>query len=370
MPSRGVALAGTALAATLAAWCRRGAHGNGIRGTASSKRNRVSVGAFRRDLSLDGYPVHGPGFYWTLSKCTSAVLIYVPIADDVETKDVVFDCHDGHLVLGLTPEKGGIVIDDDLLYKVDVEESYFQLEEGEYGERCIALWLEKLTRNQLWYAYDRFDPVTERFLLKGEKERARLDRTVTHLTYLDVEVDGASAGRIVLGLYGNMVPKTVENFRCLCTGEKGKSEETGEPLHYKSTRLHRLIPGFCVQGGQTWETPDEDGGESIYGLTFEDECLRMKFNEPWLLAMANGGPDTNGSQFFITTSEANHLSYKTVAFGEVVDGKDVVLALERLGDDDGSPTKEVVVVDCGELAVGEASVDEEHVDEESATVPS
>jgi len=168
-------------------------------------------------------------------------------------------------------------------------------------------------------------------------------------------VDEAEMGRIVFGLYGDICPRTVENFRCLCTGEKDTSSETGEPLHYKDTRFHRIINGFCVQGGQTFETEDGDGGESIYGGTFEDENLRVKFKKPGMLAMANSGPDMNGSQFFITTCKADHLSHKCVGFGEVLEGYEVVHALECLGDEDGEPTKNAVIAACGVL---EMSADE------------
>jgi len=314
----------------------------------------VPRGPFRRDLSLDGYPIHGPGYYWTLSKDTAAVLIYVPVADDVNAKDVVFDCHDWTLKLGFSEDKGGLIINDKVLYKVDVEESYFVMDEGQYGERCLVVWLYKLTREQDWYAYDRFEPVSERFLLEGEKERANLEFKITHKTFLDIEMDGTEMGRVVLGLYGDIAPRTVENFRCLCTGEKGNSEETGEPLHYKGTCFHRVISGFCIQGGQTWENDEGSGGESIYGLTFDDENLRVKFRKPGILAMANGGPDTNGSQFFITTIRADHLNHKNVAFGEVMEGMEVIRAIESVGgeaDEDGLPRQLAIVSDCGEIAL-------------------
>lgn len=339
----------TAVSAVVAAWRPRR--------LGRRRAPRVRLGPFRRDLSLDGYPVHGPGYYWTLSQCTGAVLIYMPIADDVTSKDVIFDCKDWNLKLGVVPEKGDLVINDKVLYKVDTEESYFLLDTGEYGERCVVVWLYKLAKEQDWYAYDRFEPVSERFLLEGEKKRADLAYKITHKAYLDVEVEAdkggvTKMGRIVIGLWGELAPKTVENFRALCTGEKGKSEETGEPLHYKGTTFHRVIRGFCVQGGQTFENEDGSGGESIYGGCFEDENLRVKFKKPGMLAMANGGPDTNGSQFFITTCKAEHLSHHCVGFGEVLEGMDVVRALEALGtEEDDAPTKIAVISDCGEIKV-------------------
>eukprot|EP00929_Paragymnodinium_shiwhaense_P108850 TRINITY_DN75195_c0_g1_i1.p1 TRINITY_DN75195_c0_g1~~TRINITY_DN75195_c0_g1_i1.p1 ORF type:complete len:486 (+),score=133.11 TRINITY_DN75195_c0_g1_i1:164-1459(+) len=336
----------SAVAATTAMLLRAGRNRR-FRRCADSKLIR---GPFRRDLSLEGYPIHGPGYYWSLSRDTEAVLIYVPVADDVKPTDVVFSCRDWNLKLGLKPEKGGLVIDDKVLYKVDIEESYFVIEEGEYGERCIAVWLSKLNKEQDWYAYDRFEPPAQRFLTEGEQKRAALNKKVTHKVFFDVAMDGQPVGRIVMGLWGDTVPRTVENFRCLCTGEKGVSDETGEKLHYKGTKFHRIIKGFCIQGGETFDNGEGSGGESIYGLTFEDENLRMKFRKPGLLAMANGGPDTNGSQFFILTDRADHLSHKCVGFGEVLEGyDDVVRKLDNIGSDDGEPSRDVVVVDCGEI---------------------
>lgn len=300
-------------------------------------------------MSLDGYPVHGAGYYWSLSKDTEAVMIYVPIADDVTSSDVVFSCREWQLQIGTKPEKGGLVINDRVLYEVDVNDSYFLLDEGEYGERCICVRLEKRDKEQDWYAYDRFEPKSERFLLEGEKSKAQMKFQITHKCFWDMEIDGKPMGRIVFGLYGDQAPRTVENFRCLCTGEKGKSEETGEQLHYEGTRFHRALPGFIIQGGQTFENEEGSGGESIYGETFEDENLRVRFASSGLLAMANGGPNTNGSQIFITLNRADHLNFKCVGFGEVIDGMQTVRAIESLGRPDGEPRENAVVAKCGEL---------------------
>ncbi|CAE7942192.1 cypB, partial [Symbiodinium sp. KB8] len=97
---------------------------------------------------------------------------------------------------------------------------YFQLDDGEYKERCIVIWLEKRTREQVWYAYDRFEPVSERFLLQGERKKSELSYQITDKCFFDIEIDEKPMGRIVLGLYGEDMPRTVENFKCLCTGEK------------------------------------------------------------------------------------------------------------------------------------------------------
>lgn len=308
-------------------------------------------GSLPEDLSLGEYQIiHGPHFYWTLSKGAEAIVIFMPIADDVSSCDVVYDCRGSKLRFGLVSEKGGIVIDDKVLYDVDGEESRLLIDKGVFGERCVVLWLLRQGPE--------LSEVTDRFLLEGEKKRDSLSFNVTHKVFMDIEIEQASAGRLVLGLFGDVAPRTVENFRCLCTGEKGTSEDTGHPLHYKGTRFHRVIPGFCIQGGQTFESDDGDGGESIYGSFFADENLRVKFKQSGLLAMANGGPDQNGSQFFITIDKADHLSSRCVAFGQVLDGWDVVKAVEAVGGEDAEPTQRVVISDCGELAMtqGEASL--------------
>jgi len=165
--------------------------------------------------------------------------------------------------------------------------------------------------------------------------------------FFDVEVDGKPLGRITMGLYGEVVPKTVENFRALCTGEKGVGS-SGKPLWYQGSKFHRVIPDFMLQGGD-FTMGNGMGGESIYGAKFEDENFKLKHTKEGLLSMANAGPGTNGSQFFITTVKTAWLDGKHVVFGEVLEGMDVVKAIEKLGSASGQTKGEIVIKASGEL---------------------
>ena len=171
--------------------------------------------------------------------------------------------------------------------------------------------------------------------------------TVTQKVYFDITIDCEEAGRIVFGLFGNTTPKTAENFAQLTTGEAGIGN-SGKPLHFKGSSFHRIINGFMAQGGD-FTAGNGTGGESIYGTKFADENFTLKHSKPYLLSMANAGPNTNGSQFFITFVVTSWLDGRHTVFGEVLEGFDVVNKLEKIGSGSGTTSKKAVIADCGKL---------------------
>ncbi|KAJ8399273.1 hypothetical protein AAFF_G00413110 [Aldrovandia affinis] len=173
------------------------------------------------------------------------------------------------------------------------------------------------------------------------------------LVFFDVDIGGERVGRIVLELFADVVPKTAENFRALCTGEKGVGATTGKPLHYKGCPFHRIKKKFMIQGGD-FSCQNGTGGESIYGEKFEDENFHYKHDREGLLSMANSGPNTNGSQFFITTVPTEHLDGKHVIFGQVLKGMGVAKILEAMETNaEDVPLKLCVIAECGEHKPGD-----------------
>lgn len=227
---------------------------------------------------------------------------------------------------------------------------------GDKNKQAIDTWAESQKK--------KFNDGDEKVTAKYENSIDNLNKAVEEMVskkhevligkaakcprvYFDMTMDGEDAGRIVMILRGDCVPKTVKNFRELCKGwkgEDGKDEEFG----YAGSSFHRVIPGFMCQGGD-FTAGNGTGGKSIYGEKFEDEAFVLDHKGEGILSMANAGPNTNGSQFFLCTTATPHLDGKHVVFGSVVAGMDVVKAIEEVGSQSGETSKKVNIKASGEL---------------------
>ncbi|QDZ20495.1 cyclophilin-type peptidyl-prolyl cis-trans isomerase domain [Chloropicon primus] len=261
----------------------------------------------------------------------SELTIVMPIGSTIKGKDIDYQLKTKTLRLGVKGSEP--TIDEALWGSSKPDDSYWQIDTVD-GKRSVVVTIEK-AQGMPW-----------EYLLKSEDLPP--DTTITQKCYFDVKIGDEDAERVVFGLYGNTVPKTAKNFACLCSGSEGTGK-SGKPLHYKDSVFHRIIPGFMCQGGD-FTNGNGTGGESIYGEKFEDENFKIKHTKVGLLSMANAGPNTNGSQFFITTSETPHLDGKHCVFGEVMDDTyKVVKKMEAVGSGGGETSKPVTITDCGLL---------------------
>ena len=301
----------------------------------SALARRVSRRAVRRggvvapSALLRSSPELARDVTWEAIPGSADVRITVPLPEGTTRGDLDVKIFADHICVKANGASEPI-LEGDLPGTVDLDGSYWEKEDDE-----LFLILERDNAIVGW-----------EFLMQSDLPPPG-DTTVTKKVFFDVDINGDFAGRIVFGLYGNHVPKTAENFRALCCGDFGTSK-SGAELHFKGSCFHRIIPGFMCQGGD-FTKANGTGGESIYGAKFEDEAFGINHDRPFLLSMANSGPNTNGSQFFVTTGEARHLDNKHVVFGEVLEGEEVVRKMEEKGSPEGKPRAQVAIANCGEL---------------------
>ena len=242
--------------------------------------------------------------------------------------------------------RGEAVLEGRLFLPIKPDDSFWELEAAPGGGKQLRAGLAKLRPNMQWDC-----------LLMTE-----VDDSVTHRVYMDFSVGGSDAGRVVFGLCGKACPRTVENFRCLCTGEAGSvkvSKKRTVRLHYAGTAVHRVVPGFLVQGGDVTHSAGGTGGRSIYGPSFDDENFKLKHTGAGQLLMAHFGvANNNQSQWAVTLGHISEFERGHVFFGRVLEGMEVLQAIAMEGSAEGFTARPVVVEACGELDESGAPIEE------------
>ena len=276
---------------------------------------------------------------WT--QTPKEVTFLLPFPPDGKAKDVKFKLTSKEVMMTF---QGETLLSGAFFYSVRADDSTWEVEDlpGTGGKR-LRVELAKTKGNVHWDCC---------FL-------SEIDETITNWCFMDVSIGGRKMGRIVYGLYGNAYPKTVENFRCLCTGEMGAvrlpgSKKKAPPLrlHYKGCDFFRIVPGFLCQGGDITHHPEGHGGRSIYGGTgvFDDEGFKIKHKGAGDLLMATAGIRNNcHSQFAVAMDKYTEFETRHVIFGKVLDGMDLLKVMELEGSGEGITKRKVTIVDCGEL---------------------
>jgi cyclophilin family peptidyl-prolyl cis-trans isomerase len=267
----------------------------------------------------EGGKREGGGKTYVWQQTESSITVAAPVAEGTSTKQIQVDYPSRSSIIAKV--QGDVILEGALGGDIDRDDSFWSLEENQ-----LVLDVQKASGSREYW--DGF--------LKDEGDATKA--TVTDRVFFDIAVDGVDKGRVEFGLFGDDVPLTVKNFVSLCEGFEGKS--------YKGSPFHRIIPGFCCQGGDV-TNGDGTGGVSIYGGAFADEAFPFSHADRGLLSMANSGPDSNKSQFFVTLGDCTWLDGKHVVFGRVLKGSEVFEELEQLGDSSGAVSAEAVVAACG-----------------------
>lgn len=269
---------------------------------------------------------------WT--QTNKELTLLVPVGADVRAKEVQMFLTSQALKVVV---RGAELVSGEFFLHVKPDDSMWELEAAPSGGKQLRIGVSKLRPNMLWDCL---------FL-------SEVDDSITHRVYMDIAIGGLGAGRVVFGLHGNACPRTCENFRCLCTGERGSvkvSKKQTVRLNYEGCRFHRVVPGFLVQGGDVTHSLSGAGGYSIYGETFADENFKIKHTGAGQLLMAGFGySDNSQSQFAVALDHIKEFESKHVIFGKVLEGMGVLRAMELEGSGDGFTLRPIVISACGEL---------------------